>query len=79
MLACLSERTFGAPLRAAGVPVVLTTAALVAPEAYLTDAVLHAIGDGRDPAGVRERAVASYVVWQKLTRAAAGDMFSRPQ
>ncbi len=35
--------------------------------------------DGRDPAGVREQAVASYVVWQKLTRAAAGDMFSRPQ
>ena len=79
VLACLSERTFGAPLRAAGVPVLLTTTALVAPEAYLTDAVLHAVGDGRDPAGVREQAVASYVVWQKLTRAAAGDMFSRPQ
>ncbi len=77
VLACLSERTFGAPLRAAGVPIFLTTTALVAPEAYLTDAVLHAIGDGRDPAGVREQAIASYVVWQKLTRATAGSMFSR--
>lgn len=79
VLACLSERTFGAPLRAAGVPVLLTTTALVAPEAYLTDAVLHAIGDGRDSAGVREQAIASYVIWQKLSRAAAGNMFSRPQ
>jgi hypothetical protein len=79
VLACLSERTFGAPLRAAGVPILLTTTALVAPEAYLTDAVLHAIGDGRDPAGVREQAIASYVVWQKLTRATAGSMFSRAQ
>lgn len=75
VLACLSERTFGEPLRAAGVPLLVTTRALVAPEAYLTDAVLHAIGEGKDAAGVREAAIGSYVVWQKLSRGTAGAMF----
>lgn len=75
VLACLSERTFGEPLRAAGVPVLVTTRALVAPEAYLTDAVLHAVGEGKDAAGVREAAIGSYVVWQKLSRSTAGSMF----
>lgn len=75
VLACLSERTFGAPLRAAGVPLLLSTRALVAPEAYLTDAVLHALGDGREAGGIREQAIGSYVVWQKLSRPTAGSMF----
>jgi hypothetical protein len=75
VLACLSDRTFGPPLRAAGSPIVLDTTALVAPEAYLIDAVLHALGDGKAGAGVREAAVQTYVQWQKLTHGTAASMF----
>jgi hypothetical protein len=75
VLACLSDRTFGSPLRAAGSPIVLDTTALVAPEAYLIDAVLHALGEGKGGPGIREAAIQTYVKWQKLSHGTAAAMF----
>ncbi|MRG98374.1 hypothetical protein [Polyangium spumosum] len=78
VLACDSEPYFGPALRAAGSETWLMTRSLMAPEGYVLDAVVTAIGENATPTVIRDRAVAAYARWQKLSRGAAGSIFAKP-
>ncbi|MBI5534501.1 MAG: hypothetical protein HY898_17380 [Deltaproteobacteria bacterium] len=76
VLACYSESYFGPSLRAAGVRVLLTTRALMAPEGYLVDAVLRTVGDNGAVKGIRASAIDASVQWQKIARNDAAWIFA---
>jgi hypothetical protein len=77
VLACLSERYFGAALEGAGSQPLVTTATLMAPEGYLIDALAQGLGENLGPDALRQRAVAAYAKWQKLTLREAGSVFAK--
>jgi hypothetical protein len=60
VMACSSEAYFGDPLRRLGSTPLLTTRTLMAPEGYVVDAIVTALGDGAPVAEVRSRAVDAY-------------------
>jgi hypothetical protein len=66
VLACLSERFFGAPLRAAGSSTLVTTSAYVAPEGYAIEAAVRALGSAAPPEAVRQEVVTAYAKWQAI-------------
>jgi hypothetical protein len=76
VLACQSEPYFSPPLTSAGSTPLVMTATLMAPEAYLIDAIARGIGDNAPPAELRSRAVAAYAKWQKLTPRQASSVFA---
>lgn len=76
VLACESEGYFAEPMAAAGARPFLTTATRMAPEAYLVDAIVRALGEKASPAQVRDEAVASYAKWQRLSRRDASSVFA---
>jgi hypothetical protein len=78
VLACHSEPYFGRALRAAGVQVLLTTRALMAPEGYLIDAVVRTVGDNRGVRTVRSAAIEASVRWQGIERKDASWIFAPP-
>ncbi len=78
VLACASEPYFGPSLRAAGSETVVMTRALMAPEGYVLEAVVGAIGENASAAEARNRAVAAYARWQRLSPGAAGWIFAPP-
>jgi hypothetical protein len=65
ILACISQRYFREPVRAAGASPLLWTTGLMAPEAYTLEAALSAWVGGADDAAVREKAAAAYHAYQK--------------
>ena len=77
VLACYSEEYFGASLRAAGSAPVVTTKALMAPEGYVIEATVRALGDHEDDRGVRAAVTAAYAKWQRLPMGTATGMFAR--
>ena len=78
VLACASEAYFGDSLRAAGSGTIVMTRALMAPEGYVLEAVVGAIGENAAPAEARRRAVAAYARWQRLSPRDAGWIFAPP-
>jgi hypothetical protein len=76
VLACYSEQYFGEKLRDAGAEPLVMTRQLMAPEGYVLEAVLSAVGDGVPKKEIRRRAVAAYAKWSKLSDGAAGWIFS---
>jgi hypothetical protein len=78
VLACRSEPYFGPALRAAGVPVLLTTREFMAPEGYLVESVVRSIGAGRGTRAIRNAAVDSLVSWARIERKHAAWVFSPP-
>lgn len=79
VLACASEPWFGPALRAAGSETLVMTRTLMAPEGYVLDAVVRAIGDGAAPVQIRRSAVNAYAKWQKLSESVAGTIFAKPE
>ncbi|MBK9261649.1 MAG: hypothetical protein IPM54_17820 [Polyangiaceae bacterium] len=79
VLACASEQYFGPALRAAGSETLVMTRTLMAPEGYVLDAVVRAIGDGAAPAQIRGAAVKAYAKWQKLSESVAGTIFAKTE
>jgi hypothetical protein len=77
VLACYSEKYFRSALEAAGVKPLLLTTTYVAPEGYLTEAVLRATGENLSKAAIRTRAVQAYARWQRLPPARIDSIFSR--
>lgn len=77
VLACESEQYFGEALRAAGSETLVMTRSLMAPEGYVLDAVVRAIGDHARPKQIRASAVKAYAKWQKLSESAAGTIFAK--
>ncbi|MEP7122299.1 MAG: hypothetical protein ABJE95_15365 [Byssovorax sp.] len=76
VLACKSEPYFSPQLTSAGSTPLVMTATLMAPEAYLIDAIARGIGDNAPPAELRSRAVAAYAKWQNLTPRQASSVFA---
>lgn len=79
VLACKSEPYFSPQLTSAGSTPLVMTATLMAPEAYLIDAIARGIGDNASPSELRSSAVAAYAKWQKLTPRQASSVFARRQ
>jgi len=78
VLACNSEPYFGPSLRSAGVQVLLTTRALMAPEGYLVDAVARTVGDNLGMRSIRTAAIDASVHWQGIERKDASWVFAVP-
>jgi hypothetical protein len=76
VLACLSESYFDAPLRAAGHTPYVLTRSLMAPEAYVVEAVVLAFIDGKDAAGAAKDAGAAYARFQKISARAGRGVFA---
>ncbi len=77
VLACQSDPYFSPELTQAGSTPLVMTATLMAPEAYLIDAIARGIGENAPPSELRSRAVAAYAKWQKLTPRQASSVFAR--
>jgi len=75
VLACRSRPYFAEPLARAGCEPLITTAGLMAPEAYTLDAVLRAWAAGASPQEVHEQAAAAYARYQKCSLPAARRLF----
>jgi hypothetical protein len=78
VLACESEPYFAPSLVKAGSLPLVTTATLMAPEAYLVDAIVRGIGENAPAVELRARAVATYAKWQRLSHKQASSVFARP-
>jgi hypothetical protein len=76
VMACESESYFGAPLRKLGSAPILTTKTRMAPEGYVVDALVRALGDAASIDDVRGRTIDAYAKWQRLERRAASGVFA---
>jgi hypothetical protein len=76
VLACYSEDYFAKALRSASVTSLVTTRALMAPEGYVVDAVLRAMGDNATPGEIRRRTIAAYAKWQRISYGEAARVFA---
>lgn len=76
VLACQSEPYFSPQLTSAGSTPLVMTATLMAPEAYLIDAIAKGIGENAPASELRSRAVLAYAKWQKLTPRQASSVFA---
>jgi hypothetical protein len=77
VLACKSEPYFSPFLTRTGSTPLVMTATLMAPEAYLIDAIARGIGENASPSELRSHAVSAYAKWQKLTPRQASSVFAR--
>jgi len=78
VLACSSDRYFSAALRQVGVEPLITTRTLMAPEGYVVEAVVQGLAANEPAATVRQRVVTTYARWQRLSLAAASEVFAPP-
>ncbi len=76
VLACDSEPYFGQKLRDAGSQPLVTTRSLMAPEGYVVEATVRALGDDESEAGVRARVVHAYAKWQRIPEKSAWAIFA---
>ncbi len=76
VLACYSESYFAGALDAAGSTSLVTTRSLMAPEGYVVDAAVKALGDNATSREVRDGVVRAYAKWQRLSFGRASPMFS---
>jgi hypothetical protein len=77
VLACLSKEYFSKLLAPDSVPI-LTTAGLMAPEAYTLDAALTDWFGGGDAAAVRRSSASAYAKYQRTSQRAALRLFVGP-
>lgn len=79
VLACMSEQYFGPVLRSLGARPVVLTRTMMAPEAYLLEALAATVArHGPTEAGrLRTALVDAYARYQRITPRAAGTVFSR--
>ncbi|WP_224363048.1 hypothetical protein [Hyalangium versicolor] len=79
VLACMSEQFFGPVLRSLGARPVALTRTLMAPEAYLLEALAAAVArHGPMEAGaIRSALVDAYARYQRITPRAASSVFSK--
>jgi hypothetical protein len=77
VLACYSESYFSDSLRGAGSQPLVMTRALMAPEGYVVDAVLRALGDNATHTMLRKRVVGAYARWQQIPEQRASLIFAR--
>jgi hypothetical protein len=76
VLACMSQKYFTPPLRAAGTEALLTTTNYMAPEAYTLDAAIRSWGAGDTAAQVRVAAGKAYARYQKISDGSGIGLFA---
>jgi hypothetical protein len=76
VLACESGPYFGDALLEAGSEPLVTTRALMAPEGYVIEAMVRALGDNATPPALRRAVVAAYAKWQRLGVGTANRIFT---
>ena len=79
VLACMSEQYFGPVLQSLGTRPVVLTRTMMAPEAYLLEALASAVArhGPTEPAAFRTALVDAYARYQRITPRAAGTVFSK--
>ncbi len=77
VLACYSDSYFSQSLVRGGSQPLVMTRALMAPEGYVIDAVLRALGDSATKPMLRHRVVKAYATWQKIPMERASLIFAR--
>jgi hypothetical protein len=76
VLACMSQKFFTPPLRAAGTDALLTTTNFMAPEAYSLDAAIRSWGAGGSASAVRTAAGKAYAQYQKISDGSGIGLFA---
>ncbi len=76
VLACMSQKYFSPPLRAAGTEALLMTTNFMAPEAYTLDAAIRSWGASESPAQVRVAAGKAYAQYQKISDGSGIGLFA---
>lgn len=76
VLACLSDRFFGAALHDAGSSPVVMTRSFMAPEGYVVEAAARAFGDNLPDDEIRSAVVAAYAKWQRISEREAARVFT---
>ena len=77
VLACRSDAYFSSTLRAAGSRPLIMTRDLMAPEGYVIEALVRALGDRVTESMLRQRVVAAYAKWQRIPERTASLIFAR--
>ncbi|TGN02377.1 hypothetical protein [Leptospira yasudae] len=79
VLACESEKYFGPVLRSIGSTSVVLTRTFMAPEAYLIQALVDTAAKSgvKDKRAIRSALVDSYAKYQRISKRAAGTVFSK--
>jgi hypothetical protein len=75
VLACKSREYFAKPLADARCPLLIATTGLMAPEAYVLDAILQAWTAGSNAPAMQQRAAEAYAKYQKCSLSAAKGLF----
>jgi hypothetical protein len=75
VLACYSDKYFSAALERAGATPLVTTTTYMAPEGYVVEATVRALGENLPATEVRAAAARAYAHWQRLDRASAEWIF----
>jgi hypothetical protein len=76
VLACKSREYFAKPLAQARCPLLIATTGLMAPEAYVLDAILQSWAAGADAPTMHDRAAEAYARYQKCSPPAAKALFA---
>jgi hypothetical protein len=76
VLACLSQKYFTPPLRAAGVEPLVATTNFMAPEAYSLEAAIRSWGAGEDGKKMRVAAGKAYAQYQKISDGSGIGLFA---
>lgn len=76
VLACLSQKYFTPPLRAAGVEPLVSTTNFMAPEAYSLEAAVRSWGAGEPPSKMRIAAGRAYATYQKISDGSGIGLFA---
>jgi hypothetical protein len=79
VMACESDAYFSRSLRQAGSDPLVMTRALMAPEGYVVDAIVQALGDNAALPAIRARTVDAYAKWQRLSTGVASSIFALPR
>ncbi|MCP3061130.1 hypothetical protein LXT21_20320 [Myxococcus sp. K38C18041901] len=79
VLACMSEQYFGPVLKALGASPIALTRTLMAPEAYLLEALATTVArhGPTEPKALRAALVDAYARYQRISPRAAGSVFSK--
>jgi hypothetical protein len=77
VLACRSDAYFSSALRALGSEPLVMTRDLMAPEGYVIEALVRALGDRVTESMLRQRVVAAYAHWQRIPERTASLIFAR--
>ncbi|MBL8740935.1 MAG: hypothetical protein JNK04_07575 [Myxococcales bacterium] len=75
VMACHSRSWFERALHQRGSDMLIMTKQLMAPEGYVVEAIVGAVGENAGTATIKRRAIAAYAKWQKIEERVAATIF----